>query len=173
MISVVTGGSGSGKSEYAEKLAVKQGGRLIYIATMQPFGSEARERISRHREMRSGKGFETIEAFTAAQCAEAEVTQNSVVLLECVSNLVANEMFSVGGDYMRSVKECLITLSGRCGHLIAVTNEIFSDGLMYDDETIRYIKAMAEINRFLFSAADSVTEVVYSIPVLVKGGCLY
>lgn len=173
MISVVTGGSGSGKSEYAEKLAVKHGGRLIYIATMQPFGSEAKERICRHREMRGGRGFETIEAYTAAQCTAAEVTPDSVVLLECVSNLVANEMFSVGGDHVRSVKECLTVLSERCSQLIAVTNEIFSDGLMYDDETVRYIKAMAEINRFLFSAADSVTEVVYSIPISLKGGGLY
>lgn len=166
MIDVVTGGSGSGKSEFAEGLAADMGGRLIYLATMQPFGAEAEKRIERHKAMRSGKGFETVEAFTAAQCAS--VPDRSTVLLECVSNLLANEMFSVGGDYVESVKECIKALSRRSNNLIAVTNEIFSDGICYDQETVNYIRAMAEINRYLFSVADSVTEVVYSIPIRLK-----
>ena len=68
MIELVTGGSGSGKSEYAESRAVrihrKYGGRLIYIATMMAYDEEAVQKIERHRMMRSGKGFETIECFT-------------------------------------------------------------------------------------------------------------
>ena len=49
MLTVVTGGSGSGKSELAENIAVKFTGKKYYIAAMQPFGEEALKRIERHR----------------------------------------------------------------------------------------------------------------------------
>ncbi len=63
MLVTVTGGSGSGKSAYAEQTAVRlaEGGRLLYLATMMRDGAGAQERIRRHRALRSGKGFLTIE----------------------------------------------------------------------------------------------------------------
>ena len=69
MFHVVTGGSGSGKSAYAEEqicmLKKKTNSRhLYYIATMVPYGKETEQKILRHRQMRNGKGFETLECFT-------------------------------------------------------------------------------------------------------------
>ena len=66
MVYLVTGGSGSGKSAFAENLAVKLKkqtlhGGLYYIATMHCYDEESKKRISRHREMRKDKCFETIE----------------------------------------------------------------------------------------------------------------
>ena len=59
---LITGGSGSGKSEYAESLFSEiKNTEKYYIATMKPFGKEAKERIQKHRRMRSGKGFITLE----------------------------------------------------------------------------------------------------------------
>ena len=71
MILLVTGGSASGKSEYAENRALqmaKEGQRpLIYLAAMMPFGKDAEKRIERHRQLRAGKGFETVERYTAVE----------------------------------------------------------------------------------------------------------
>ncbi|MFR4969360.1 MAG: bifunctional adenosylcobinamide kinase/adenosylcobinamide-phosphate guanylyltransferase [Lachnospiraceae bacterium] len=68
MILLVTGGSASGKSEYAEnralQLAKAEQKKLIYLAAMKPFGEEAAKRIERHRQLRAGKGFETVERYT-------------------------------------------------------------------------------------------------------------
>ena len=67
MMEVVTGGSGSGKSAYAEQkiCGLQQGtGRLYYIATMYPYGSETERKIEKHRWMRAGKGFRTLEWYT-------------------------------------------------------------------------------------------------------------
>ena len=92
MLELVTGGSGSGKSAFAEDRVLSFGeSRRIYIATMQAFDEESHRRIRRHRRMRSGKGFETIERYT--ELDELILPKNCVVLLECMSNLVANEMF--------------------------------------------------------------------------------
>ena len=96
MLVVVTGGSGSGKSAFAEDRVLSFGeSRRIYIATMQAFDEESHRRIRRHRRMRSGKGFETIERCT--ELDELILPKNCVVLLECMSNLVANEMFREDG----------------------------------------------------------------------------
>ena len=66
---------------------------------MIPFGKETEEKIARHRKLRAGKGFETIECYTDLKKA-AEILQTKEtgsVLLECMSNLVANEMYDPSG----------------------------------------------------------------------------
>ena len=71
MLYIVTGGSGSGKSEYAEQTAVqcrnRNGGTLWYLATMRIWDDEGRKRVERHRRMRAAKGFETIERYTGLE----------------------------------------------------------------------------------------------------------
>ena len=98
MFHLITGGSGSGKSEYAEQKLMeyashsKRNKKRYYIATMIPFGKETEEKIARHRKLRAGKGFETIECYTDLKKA-AEILQTKEtgsVLLECMSNLVGN-----------------------------------------------------------------------------------
>ena len=59
-------------------------------------------------------------------------------------------------------------LQKQCGDLIIVTNEIFSDGVTYEPESERYIELLGRINRELGQMADSVTEVVYGIPLAVS-----
>ena len=60
MIHLVIGGSGSGKSEYAENLLEDSPGKY-YIATMQVYDAEGRKKVARHQRLRAGKGFQTIE----------------------------------------------------------------------------------------------------------------
>ena len=96
MLTLVLGGSASGKSEYAEQLVLEAGaGPRFYIATMEPYDEECLRRISRHRAMRASKGFETLEC--PRGLAGLALPRPGVALLECMSNLVANEMFSPQG----------------------------------------------------------------------------
>ena len=54
MITLVIGGSGSGKSAYAEQMAVKAAGKgsLYYVATMQVYDEEGKKKVERHQKMR-------------------------------------------------------------------------------------------------------------------------
>lgn len=97
---MVYGGSASGKSSYAESIAMSlQGdGRLLYIATMYPYkwnttelDPETMQRIERHRAMRADKGFDTVECYRHVEHIVAK--RQDVLLLECMSNLLANEMY--------------------------------------------------------------------------------
>ena len=171
MFLVITGGSGSGKSAYAEQCVLDFGpAERIYIATMYPFDEECDRRIRRHREMRSQKQFSTLECYTGLKTAD--IPEDSVVLLKCMSNLTANEMYQDSGAVERTVEEILAGiryLLGRVRHLVVVTNEIFSDGIDYDPETMRYQSYLGQINSEMGRMADQVTEVVYGIPITVKG----
>lgn len=171
MFIVVTGGSGSGKSAYAESRVTDLGeGRRIYIATMMSFDEESKKRIARHREMRKDKRFETVECYTGLK--DVKLPKDSIVLLECMSNLAANEQYAEGGageNTDAAVMEGIRSLLAQVRHLVVVTNEIFSDGCSYDESTRTYIEYLGEINRQMALAADEVTEVVYGIPVMLKG----
>lgn len=168
MFTVVIGGSGSGKSEYAEELAfLTKESRRIYIATMIAWDEECRQRIAKHRKMRDGKKFETIECshnLSGLQFPSGRKT----VLLECMSNLVSNEMYLDGEDPMEKVMDGVLHLQKQVKNLIIVTNEVFSDGDCYSAETNRYRRILGEVNQKIARRADRVVEVVAGIPIQVK-----
>lgn len=204
MVVLIIGGSGSGKSSYAEELVIslseaenassvenvennensknsknrensKKNMKKYYLATMQVFDEEGQKKVDKHRKLRSGKGFLTIEQPCAIQKAIPKMdTGEKAVLLECISNLTANEMFSGGqpqaeervvGNIIRGVAR----LKEEVTHLVIVSNNVFEDGIVYDETTMAYIRAMGKINRELAAMADKVVEIVVGIPVVVKG----
>jgi adenosyl cobinamide kinase/adenosyl cobinamide phosphate guanylyltransferase len=302
VIALITGGSGCGKSTWAEGLAVRLGGRRYYLATMPVVDGECEARVARHQAQRAGKGFETIER--AVDIGGAPVAPGATVLLECLPTLMANEMFGLAGGAPEEVlpyasgagavklgftggapeevppyapgadaiklgftggapeevlsytpdadavklgftggapEEVLPYASGAgavklgftggapegaapcargadaaepglaaghpldlkapsesvslsaqialpgpesaatrvlsgverlaetCQNLVIVTNDVFSDGLAYDPETRAYMRALSRVSRALAARADLVVEVVFSIPVVLKG----
>lgn len=189
MIYLVTGGSGSGKSAYAEDLLAgfEAIDRRYYIATMQAYGEEGARRVERHRRLRAGKGFLTIEQPVQIEQAVRYFTENceniaaqnngavsrTAALVECVSNLAANEMFDEDGQRdEKTVVSRIVTgfkhLAESVRELVIVTNNVFDDGIVYDESTMAYIRAMARINIELAQWADEVTEVTAGIPVIWK-----
>ena len=171
MLQMITGGSGSGKSAYAEECIVKlNDNKRIYIATMYPFDDESRKKILRHQQMRQDKNFETIERYT--NLSELQIPAKANVLLECLSNLTANEMYQEDGARKRTVEAVVHgveALVKQAGNVIVVTNEVFSDITDYSIETRQYQEYLGMINQAIAREADIVTEVVYGIPVKLKG----
>ena len=196
MMVLVVGGSGSGKSSYAEKVTVSLAQESVkeitksentslsdfklniakkyYLATMQVFDDEGRKKVDRHRNLRNGKGFFTIEQPVRISSALEKMEDGDrAVLLECISNLTANEMFSekktmteiqVTENVIRDIK----MLKEQTNHLVVVSNNVFEDGITYDETTTKYIRAMGKINQKLAALADRVVEVVAGIPVTLK-----
>ena len=170
MLTIVTGGSGSGKSAFAEDKVLTFGeAQRVYIATMHPFDEESHKRIERHRKMRAGKGFETVECYTGLK--DVKLPSGCVVLLECMSNLVANEMFEEQEAHEQTVKDIMSgidELVRQAAHVVIVTNEIFSDAVVFDKEMASYLEYLGKINQAVALRADEVVEVVYGIPVYQK-----
>ncbi|MGN0482042.1 MAG: bifunctional adenosylcobinamide kinase/adenosylcobinamide-phosphate guanylyltransferase [Lachnospiraceae bacterium] len=173
---LILGGSGSGKSAYAEKmvcdLAGKQNLPLYYLATMQVSDAESVKKVERHRKMRSGKAFHTIEQPRQIKEAAPQVKE-AVVLLECLSNLVANELFSPKKEPGINLTEKILAdvrgIAQSANDLVIVSNNVFEDGITYDSMTEQYIQILGELNQQLAKEAELAVEVVYGIPVVLSG----
>lgn len=172
MVVLVTGGAASGKSEFAEKVAVSENrGRMAYLATMHVCDDECAARVAKHRKMRAGKGFETIECqFGIPKNLYSE--RFDTALLECMSNFVANVMFISEKSPDETVLFLMDELKRLCQtipHVVIVTNEVFSDSGDYDSYTRSYIKTLGTVNQRIAAIADTVIESVCGIPVFHKG----
>lgn len=168
MLTLVLGGAASGKSEYAEQLLCGCKAKKLYVATMQPYDEECRARIARHRAARAQKGFDTLECPTGLEHAQ---WQADAVLLECMSNLVANELFDpcgAGENAELAVLRGVTQVCERAAQVVIVSNAVFSDGVAYDTGTAHYIAVLAAVNRAIAAQADHVVEVVCGIPISLK-----
>ena len=167
---LLTGGSACGKSGLAEYLTLLGPQPRYYIAAMQPYGDEGQKKIQRHRALRAGKGFETVERYR--DLGGLDLPRGSTALLECLCNLTANEMFDDAGnchDPIPPVLAGLERLMDRCGHVVAVTNDVGGDLQPYGQGTVDYIRALGEINRLAAERFDAVIEMVCGVPLLRKG----
>ena len=170
-MTLILGGSGSGKSAYAEDYLLRAAGdkKKYYIATMQIRDAEMQAKVDRHHRLRQGKGFTTIEQPTELEQAVLQMEPAGAVLLECMSNLTANEMFSGEKpvDRQTVITKILQGMEGlrkQADPLVIVTNNVF------EDSTMEYIEALGRINERLAAEADEVVEVVAGIPQRIKPG---
>lgn len=170
MLIYVFGATASGKSEIAEEMACSLKGEKIYLATMENVGTEAEERIKKHRKQRSGRGFETIEQPSRLKTLKI---CNKVILLECIGNLLANTMFDSETPKQKeqsveAVMEEIRYLRAN-NELIVVGNDVFGEDIFfegkYDDLTQTYIQALKEIHEQLLAESERCVEVVCKIAI--------
>lgn len=171
MIILVIGGSSSGKSEYAENLTLKFKGDKFYIATMISYDEECKMKIEKHQDMRKDKGFETIECYRNID--ELEI-KTDVILLECIGNLLANEMYNCEEEirkinFVDKVMNGILHLKNNSENLIIVSNDIFCDDIKLYENSKDYIGNLAEINSKIAEISDVVMELVFSIPIKIGG----
>lgn len=176
MMILVIGRPDSGKSERAEELAMDMSAEneRIYLATMIPFGEEGAERVARHRRLREGKSFLTLErAYDVGSLPDEKgliagiEAKGTTVLLEDAVNLCANLMFGNGEDSGKHlsaeeagtyVVEDILTLKSKVRNMIVVSNE-FSKNEDFDEDTIKYIDTVSNINLILKNESDRIYDI--------------
>lgn len=170
-VTFITGGSRSGKSRLAEKLALDLGGPLLYVATGSPSDGEMTERIRRHRERR-GDAWQTIEE----PLALAEVLQGHdgyfcATLVDCVTLWITNLLFHHGenpGGVLAEVRRLAELLPALQSPLILVSNEV-GMGIVPDNPLARKFRDLAgEANEILAAAADEAYVVFAGLPLRLK-----
>lgn len=170
MLIIVTGGSRSGKSGIAERIAERLcPGNKIYLATMVSSDAECEERIGLHRKRREGKGYQTVEC--GRHLERLEISEGNTVLLEDLSNLAANELYHSDGsgeEASKNMIEGILRIDKKSRHLIVVANEVFSDIVRYE-ESRHYLEVIGEVQQQIVKEADVFIEAVYGIPVFYKG----
>ena len=127
--------------------------------------------------MREGKGFCTVECYLDLKKQliglfdEEKQACKPLVLLECMSNLAANELYEENGAGENSAEIIMEGIRFLVDHsclLVVVTNEVFAESVPDSPEMTVYKEVLGTVNCRMAGMADQVTEVVYGIPVEVK-----
>lgn len=177
MFLFISGGVRSGKSEWAERAALSLSPDVprVYLATARVSDEDMRRRVERHRRARSGRGFLTVERERDLTGVLHSIPEGALVLLECLPNWAANEMFLEGGsvrgiDEVRGeVLHSTLALRDHVRDLIVVSDDIFSDGVRYDAAVEGYVRLLGELHVLLTARADAAVECAFGIARFWKG----
>ena len=93
----ITGGARSGKSVFAEKLALEFGGSLCYLATAQALDDEMEERIGLHRERRGEQWHTLEEPLDLSRVLKESDGRYQVILVDCITLWLSNLLFAYEG----------------------------------------------------------------------------
>jgi adenosylcobinamide kinase/adenosylcobinamide-phosphate guanylyltransferase len=179
----VTGGARSGKSTFAEGLAMEQGHKILYIATALPVDGEMEDRIRRHRERRPSF-WQTLEAYrNIKQKLEKSGERYHGILLDCATVMITNLLMDAGTGFdewdnkrvdaveRKILKEVMETLKGIRAWAntgIIVSNEV-GMGLVPDNPLGRIFRDIAgRVNQSIAGEADRAYMVVSGIPLRIK-----
>lgn len=174
---MITGGVRSGKSKFAEELAGKLGGEIIYLATAQALDREMEERIKKHQQHRP-QNWTTVEEPLEAARIIAGCQRGTTVLLDCLTLFLSNWFFKDEDlpldcreeTVCRAVTSLAETVKGSGANIIIVTNEL-GWGVVPENALARRFRDLAgRANQKIAEDCDQVYLMVSGIPVRLKGG---
>jgi adenosylcobinamide kinase/adenosylcobinamide-phosphate guanylyltransferase len=167
---LITGGARSGKSRFAQKLAVEAGGQVLFIATAEAKDEAMRLRIEAHRESRP-KGWKTLEApLEISEIIGRHAGGAEIVVIDCITMLVANILLQGRSEelVLKEIEALIKQTEGLEAIFIMVTNEV-GLGVVPDNELgRRYRDCLGKANQLLARHADEVYLMVAGIPVRLK-----
>lgn len=184
MITLVTGGARSGKSNFAERLCMSKSQGAVYVATAQAFDDEMTERIALHKLQRTQANYpwrNVEEPFQLAKLLSdwrenhlGEANEAPTVLVDCLTIWLSNILLSYEGqqDMQEKVKADILHLVEQVqqypGHLIMVTNEV-GNGIVPEYPLGRLYRDLAGfMNQAISRCCSEVFLVTAGIPIELK-----
>lgn len=167
-IILITGGSRSGKSTYAEKLALSLSDNPVYVATARIWDAEFRERVRKH-QARRGPQWTNIEE---NKYLSRHDVSGRVVLVDCLTLWCTNFFFDLGSDVDKALsgaKAEFDRFTSGDATFIFVTNEIGMGGTSENEIQRKFTDLQGWMNQYIAACADEVILMVSGIPVKIKG----
>ena len=166
-ITLVLGGSASGKSAFAETLVVRTGRPRVYLATAQVYDTEMADKVSAHQAQR-GDEWHTIEAPRDIAAPLAAVTADQIILLDCATLWLSNALLAnppapdTVNDFMNALAACPAPV-------VVVSNEVGA-GIVPDNALARAFRnAQGALNQAIAARAELVVNVIAGLPMTLKG----
>lgn len=173
---LVTGGSRSGKSEYARLAAERLPEPRYFVATCPRTDEEMDRRIEKHQEARRNARWETIEEPLEPERVLRSGSRNGVYLIDCVTLWVNNVMYQEGLEGRTLTEDDMVRRCGKlvdaatevAGTIFLVTNEVGS-GIVPENAAARlYRDLVGRCNQVLAAHSDEVVLVVCGLPMKLK-----
>lgn len=165
---LITGGQRSGKSAYAEQLALSLSPTPVYMATAKVWDEEFRERVRRHQERR-GPQWTNIEE---PMYLSAHDVSGRVVLIDCVTLWLTNYFFFEPDNNvdlaLEQAKAEFNRLMEQNATFIFVTNEIGLGGVSENTMQRRFTDLQGWMNQYIAQQADQVVLMVSGLPITIK-----
>ncbi len=164
---MVTGGQRSGKSTYAERIALERSGNPVYLATATAGDEEMAERVRRHRERRGPQWTNLEETISLSRFD----LKGRTVVVDCMTLWTSNVFFALGEDTdkaLQTLKEEFDRLTSQEADFIFVTNEIGMSGISPNAMARKFTDLLGFFNQYVASKASEVVLMVSGIPVKIK-----
>jgi adenosylcobinamide kinase/adenosylcobinamide-phosphate guanylyltransferase len=166
-IILITGGQRSGKSSYAQQLALQQTAHPVYLATSRVWDNEHRQRIERHKEDR-GPEWTNIEE---DKNLSRHPLQGRVIVIDCVTLWATNFFYDNDGHVEKAlslIKDEFNRLTDQQACFIFVTNEIGMGGMSANELQRKFTDMQGWLNQYIASRADEVILMISGIPLKIK-----
>lgn len=166
---MITGGQRSGKSVYAERLALSLSAQPVYMATAHIWDEDFRERVRIHQERR-GPQWTNIEE--ERRLSRHDV-RGRVVLVDCLTLWATNFFFEAGDEadpreVFDGIRQELDALTAQDATFILVTNEIGMGGTSSNAVQRRFTDLLGMLNQYAAQLADEVILMVSGISMKIK-----
>ncbi len=164
---MITGGQRSGKSSYAQKLALQLSENPVYLATSRVWDEEYRLRIERHQRDR-GPQWTNIEE---EKYLSRHDVSGRVVVIDCLTLWSTNFFFDNDSNVeksLRELKEEFTRFTGQKATFIFVSNELGMGGISENTIQRRFTDLQGWMNQYVAEKADEVVLMISGIPVKIK-----
>ena len=165
---LILGGARSGKSRFAEELALASDKRLIYIATAQGLDDEMQQRISHHQHQRETRWQTIEEPITLAATLAQYADKNTCILVDCLTLWLTNVLLAGEIIFQREYTALLKTVPELAGDIIFVSNEVGMGIVAADPLSRRFVDEAGRLHQALAKRSDKATLVVAGLPLSLK-----
>ena len=164
---LVLGGARSGKSAYAEELALQHSLQPTYLATGRAWDDEMRQRIDKHKSRRENNWQSIEEPLAVSNLLDEKLASKEVVLLDCLTLWVTNLMLE-NKDIEAEFEVFQAAVQRFQGTLIMVSNEV-GMGIVPENKMAREFRDyVGDLHKRIADIAQEVYLVVAGVPLTVK-----
>jgi adenosylcobinamide kinase / adenosylcobinamide-phosphate guanylyltransferase len=179
-VTLVLGGARSGKSAYAERLAIETGRDVVYIATARASDGEMADRIAHHRVQRPDH-WPTVEApIGLADAISKNADASRIVLVDCLTLWLSNVLFAQAEDfpevgaialphlYVTERAALLDALGNAAGDVVMVSNEVGMGIVPMGAATRMFMDEAGRLNQAVAAICDKAVFVAAGLPLILK-----
>ena len=169
MISLILGGARSGKSRYAEQLAIASNLPVTYVATATALDDEMRARIEHHQQQRPTHWALRECPLELAQLLREESAKQHIILVDCLTLWLNNQLYHFPQqDFNQLFTELSQSCSEAQAHIILVANEVGLGIIPMGEVSRRFVDEAGRLNQRIAAQADQVMFIVAGLALELK-----